>query len=71
VPKRIEGTLLISKEDRIYEEFCKRLCQVGIEHIHRVTEHPESLSKRLLEQKDSQESITFSSRRIKEKELFP
>jgi hypothetical protein len=53
VPKRTEGTLLSSEEDKIYEEFCKRLCQVGIEHIHRVTEHPESLNKRLLEQKDS------------------
>jgi hypothetical protein len=39
--------------------------------LHRVTEHPERLSKRLLEQKNSQEGITFSSRRRKEKELFP
>jgi hypothetical protein len=39
--------------------------------LHRVTEYPERLSKRLLEQKNSQEGITFSSRRRKEKELFP
>ena len=39
--------------------------------LHRVTEHPERLSKRLLEQKNSQEGITFSSKRRKEKELFP
>ena len=39
--------------------------------LHRVTEYPERLSKRLLEQKNSQEGITFSSRRRKKKELFP
>jgi hypothetical protein len=39
--------------------------------LHKVIEHPERLNKRFLDQKNSQEGITFYSRRRKEKELFP
>jgi hypothetical protein len=51
-------------------EFCN-LKKSPLKDLCRVAEHPERLSKRLLEQKNSQEGITFSNRRRKEKELFP
>jgi hypothetical protein len=47
--KCMRGTLLSSEEDRIPEEFYKRLCQVGIEHIHKVIEYPKILSNKFLE----------------------
>jgi len=42
-----------------------------LEDLHRVVEHPDRLSKRLLEQTERQEGITFSIYRRREERQNP
>jgi hypothetical protein len=60
---------LSSEEDRISEEFFKRLYQVGIEHIYRVTKYSKILSNRLLEQTKCQEGLIILHLQDKERRI--
>ena len=64
-----KGILLSSEEGESFEEFRKRLFQVGIEHIRRVIRYPDILSNRLLEKIECQEGLVILHLQEKERRI--